>query len=114
MALIELTQANFDEVIEKNEIVVVDFWASWCGPCKAFAPTFEQAAKDYPDITFGKVNTENEQQLSQDFNVRSIPMIMIIKQKVVIFSEAGALPASAFKDLIEQAIKLDMSKVESK
>lgn len=113
MALIELTQANFDDVIEKNEIVIVDFWASWCGPCKSFAPTFEQAALDYPALTFGKVNTEQETELSQDFNIRSIPLIMVIKQKIVIFSEAGTLPASALKDLIEQAIALDMSQVKT-
>lgn len=106
MPLIELTQENFEDVVTKNEIVIIDFWASWCGPCKAFAPIFEQAAKDYPAITFGKVNTEQEHQLSQEFQVRSIPMVMIIKQKTVVFAEAGAMPASAFKELIDQAVAL--------
>lgn len=110
MALIELTQENFDSTIEANPLVIIDFWASWCGPCKSFAPIFEQAAKEYPDIVFAKVDTENQPQLSQDFNVRSIPMVMIIKEQVIIYAESGAVPAKAFKELIEQAIKVDVKK----
>ncbi|MBI5447619.1 MAG: thioredoxin [Gammaproteobacteria bacterium] len=106
MSLVEITQANFDDLLEKHDLLIIDFWANWCAPCKAFAPVFEQMATEYPDILFGKLNTEKEQALSQEFQVRSIPLVMIIKQKTVVFAEAGAMPASAFKELIEQAVAL--------
>lgn len=107
--MLELTHKNFDETIQNNELVIVDFWAEWCGPCKAFAPVFEEAAKQFPSIVFAKVNTEKEMELSQEFNIRSIPTLMIIKKQVIIYSESGALPLNAFKELIEEAIKVDVA-----
>lgn len=109
-----LTQANFDETIEKNEIVLIDFWAEWCGPCKSFSEIYETVSNDYPDIVFGKVDIESETELANDFNVRSIPLLMVLKQKVVIFLESGLLPAPAVHDLIAQAKQLDMTEVLKK
>lgn len=111
MPLIELTQDNFDEVVSNNEIVLVDFWAQWCAPCLAFASTYESLAEQYPDLVFGKVNTEEQSELAADFNVRSIPMLMVMKSKVVVFSESGTMPENALRELIEQAVKLDMTEV---
>ncbi len=112
MSIMELTKDNFDNVIASNGLVVVDFWAEWCAPCLAFAETYKQVAAEYPHIIFGKINTENEMELANDFNVRSIPLLMILKDNVVVFSESGTMPATALRDLIEQAIHLDMSQVK--
>lgn len=112
--LITITSANFEDVITKNDIVVIDFWASWCQPCLAFAPIFEQVASQYTDIIFGKVNTEEAQDLAAEFGIRSIPTLMIFRQKVLLFNESGMLPAAALKDLIEQTKKLDMQEVLAK
>lgn len=111
MATIELTEHNFQETIEKNDMVVIDFWAAWCGPCRSFAPVFETASGKYQDIVFGKVNTEAERALAGSFRVRSIPMLVIIREQVVLFAQPGALPASALDELIEQARALDMTDV---
>ncbi len=111
MATIELTEHNFQETIEKNDMVVIDFWAAWCGPCRSFAPVFETASGKYQDIVFGKVNTEAERALAGSFRVRSIPMLVIIREQVVLFAQPGALPASALDELIEQARALDMADV---
>lgn len=108
---VTITAANFDAVVSDNEIVVIDFWAPWCQPCLAFAPIFEQVAAEHPDITFGKVNTEEAQELAAEFSIRSIPTLMIFRRKILLFNEAGTLPAKALKDLIEQAKALDMEKV---
>ncbi len=114
MSVIELTQANFDEIIENNDIVVADFWADWCEPCRTFDPIYEQVASEHPEIVFGKINTEKEKQLSNDFNVRSIPMLMIFRQNIAVAAESGLLPASVLKDLIKQAQHLDMDEVRQK
>jgi len=111
MSTIELTTDNFDDVIQGNDIVIVDFWASWCGPCKMFAPVFEAAAAKHADITFGKVNTENQHAIAAGFQIRSIPTLMIFKDQIVVFSQPGALPASALETLIQGARDLDMAKV---
>ncbi len=109
--LVTITSANFDSIITDHEMVVIDFWASWCQPCLAFAPIFEQVASQYPDTTFGKVNTEESQDLAAEFAIRSIPTLMIFRQKILLLNESGMLPAAALKDLIEQAKKLDMQEV---
>lgn len=107
----EITKENFKEVIENNDIVIVDFWASWCGPCKSFAPVFEAAAEANPDIAFAKVNTEEEQELSAYFQVRSIPTLMVFREQILIFSQPGALPPSALDELIDKIKELDMDEV---
>ena len=111
MSVIELKTENFKETVDGNDIVVVDFWAPWCGPCKSFAPTFEAAAERHSDVTFAKVNTEDEGELATTFQIRSIPTLMIFRERVIIFSQAGVVPANAIDDLIAQAKSLDMDKV---
>lgn len=111
MATLELTAENFQTTITENANVIVDFWAPWCAPCRAFAPTFESASEKQPDIVFAKVNTEDEQQIAAAFNIRSIPTLMVFRDQIVIYSEAGSLPAAAFEQLIEQAMALDMDTV---
>lgn len=111
MALVTLTETNFNQTIEDNEIVIIDFWAPWCGPCRSFAPIFEKIAGNNPDITFAKVNTEEEQGLGGHFQIRSIPTTMILKDKIVIFQQAGVLPEEAFIDIIGQVKALDMDMV---
>ncbi len=113
MAVVELTQENFEQIVTGNEMVLVDFWAPWCAPCRAFAPIFEAAAEKYPDVIFGKVNTDEEQELAGAFQVRSIPMLTIFRQQIGIFSQAGSLPASALEQVIEQAKGLDMEQVRA-
>jgi thioredoxin 1 len=111
MALETITKDNFNDKIQSAEIAVLDFWAPWCGPCRQFAPIFEETSKEYPEVLFGKINTEEEQELAGYFQIRSIPTVMVIKEGVVIFSQAGLLPKEALKDIIEQAKKLDMDEV---
>jgi len=113
MAAIELTKDNFDSVVTENPFVVVDFWAPWCGPCRGFAPVFEAASAKHPDIVFGKVNTEAEPELASGFGIRSIPTLMVMRDQVILHSQAGALPASALEQVISQAAALDMDKVRA-
>ena len=110
---VEVTGENFKQVVERDGIVLLDFWAAWCGPCRSFAPTFEKAAAAHPDITFGKIDTEAQQELASSFQIRSIPTLMIMRDQVLLFSQPGALPAAAREDLLKQVSALDMEKVRS-
>jgi len=111
MALMNLTKENFNEIVESNDIVVMDFWAEWCGPCRQFAPIFEKVASEYPDIVFGKINTEEEQELAGHFQIQSIPTVMIMREQIVVFAQPGMLPEEGLKDLINQVKELDMDEV---
>ncbi len=111
MSTVDLTADKFEETISKDGVVLVDFWAEWCGPCKSFAPIFEKAAEDHSDMTFAKVDTESEQMLSQALSIRSIPTLMIFRDGIQLFSQPGALPAAALEDLISQVQELDMDAV---
>lgn len=112
MSVSELTAENFDSTITGNDIVVVDFWAPWCGPCRGFAPVFEQVAGETPDVKFVKVNTDEEQALAGHFGIRSIPTLMIFREQVIVFQQAGALPKGALADLVGQVRGLDMEEVK--
>src|SRR5258708_9249366 len=109
MATIPLTKDNFEQVVKDNDMVLVDFWAPWCGPCKGFAPVFEAASEKHADIVFGKVNSDDEQELAASFNIRSIPTLMLFREKVILFSQAGALPGSALEQGITQRQQLRMA-----
>ena len=113
MATLELNADNFQQTINENANVIIDFWAPWCAPCRGFAPTFEAASEKQPGIVFAKVNTEEQQEIASAFNIRSIPTLMVFRDQIIIYSEAGALPAQAFDQLVEQAMALDMDQVRA-
>jgi thioredoxin 1 len=113
MATVALTKETFDQVIDENSTVIVDFWAEWCGPCRSFAPVFEEASEKYDDIVFGKVDTEAEQQLAMEFGIRSIPTLMVFRDQIVLYAQPGALPGNVFEDLIGQVKAVDMDDVRA-
>jgi thioredoxin len=111
MAVLELTQENFESTVTGNKMVIIDFWAPWCGPCKSFAPVFEATAEKHPDVVFAKVNSDDEQALSGHFGIRSIPTIMLFREEIIVFMQSGALPASGLESVLAQAKALDMDQV---
>jgi thioredoxin 1 len=110
---VELTSQNFEKTVNDNPMVIIDFWAPWCGPCRGFAPVFEKAADTHPDIVFAKVNTDEQQELAGAFGIRSIPTLMVFREKVILFQQAGALPGNALEQVISQAKSVDMAKVHA-
>jgi len=114
MATVNLTKDNFEETILNNDIVLVDFWAEWCGPCKMFGPVFERVSEENPDMVFAKVDTEAEPELAGYFNIRSIPTLMVFRERVILYSQPGALPEEMLKDLIKQVREIDMEEVHQK
>jgi len=111
MATVELTNENLVDTINNNDFVIIDFWAPWCGPCQSFGPVYEEISEKYDDIIFAKVNTQDQQDIAAQFNIRSIPTLMVFREQVILYAEAGALPGSAFEQLIGQAKAVDMAEV---
>ena len=111
MAVVELTKENFEQVVTGNATVIVDYWAPWCGPCRAFAPTFEKVAEKNPDVVFAKVNTEDEPEIAAHFQIRSIPTLMIFRDSVILFAQPGALPQGALEEVVGKAKAVDMDEV---
>lgn len=111
MATIEVTKDNFEEIITGNDIVLVDYWAPWCGPCRQFAPVYESLSDEHGDIVFAKVNTEDERELAGHFQIRSIPTLMVFREQIIVFAQPGALPPAALSSVIEKVRELDMEMV---
>lgn len=111
MAVMELTKENFEQVVTSSATVIVDYWAPWCGPCRGFAPVFERVAEANPDVVFAKVNTDDEQEIAQHFQIRSIPTLMVFRDQIIVFSQPGALPQNALEQIVEKAKGLDMEEV---
>jgi len=111
VAVVELNKESFQETVTNSDFVIVDFWAPWCGPCRSFAPTYEKVSEDHPNIVFAKVNTEDEREIAQHFQIRSIPTLMIFREKVIIFNQPGAMPEGSFRELLQKAGELDMAEV---
>ena len=111
MATVKATKENFTDLVNGNDTVLIDFWASWCGPCRMFAPVYEQASEKHPDLVFAKVDTEAEQELAAAFGIMSIPTLMILREQVIVFSQAGALPGPTLEQLIQKVGELDMEEV---
>lgn len=113
MATLEMHDSSFNEIIEGNNLVIIDFWAEWCGPCRAYAPVFERVSEEYPDVVFAKVDTEVEQALAGSFGIRSIPTTIAFKEGIGVFMQPGALPEDALRDLIDKLQNLDMDEVRA-
>jgi thioredoxin len=113
VATVELTKENFEKTVNDNPMVIVDFWAPWCGPCRGFAPVYEKASEMHGDVVFAKVNTDEQQELAGAFGIRSIPTLMVFREKVILFQQPGALPGQALEQVISQAKTLDMAKVHA-
>jgi thioredoxin 1 len=113
MATVALTKENFDQTIQDNETVFIDFWAEWCGPCRSFAPTYENTSEKYPDIVFGKVDTEDQPELAGAFGIRSIPTLMVFRDQIVLYAQPGAIPGNMLESLITQVNELDMEQVRA-
>ena len=111
MAVVELTKENFEEVITSNATVIVDYWAPWCGPCRGFAPVFEKVSEANPDVVFAKVNTDDEQEIAAHFQIRSIPTLMVFRERIIVFSQPGALPQGSLEQVVAKAKSLDMDEV---
>lgn len=113
MATVELTEPIFAETIENNTLVILDFWAEWCGPCKAYGPVYERVSEEFPDVVFGKIDTEEQQALAGMFSIRSIPTTIAFKEGIGVFMQPGALPEAALRDLVEKLKELDMDEVRA-
>ncbi|MEK2643809.1 thioredoxin [Bdellovibrio sp. BCCA] len=111
MAVLELTKENIQETIEKNQLVIIDFWATWCGPCRRFAPIFEQTALKHPGVVFAKLDTDAQPEVAANFEIKSIPTIAVIKEGDIIFMQPGALPEEVFEQVVEKAKEVDMAEV---
>jgi len=111
MAVIDITKENLEDTVLNNPTVVIDFWAPWCGPCRGFAPVFERVAQANPDVVFAKVNTDEEQEIAEHFQIRSIPTLMVFRDKIIVFSQPGALPQSALEQVLAKSKELDMEAV---
>ena len=114
MATVKITQENIETTVNDGSVVFLDFWASWCGPCRSFAPVFEAASEKYPDVVFGKIDTQEQQQLAAQLQIRSIPTIMAFRDGIQLYSQPGALPADSFDELIAKVVEIDMDEVRKK
>jgi len=112
MAVVNLTQDNFESLLDQKSIIIMDFWAKWCEPCKSFAPIFAKVSDNYPDVCFASVDIEQQQELADAFHIRSVPLIVVIKNEVVVFSESGTMPETALVELVEKALALDDKTIE--
>lgn len=113
MSILTITADNFNNVIEQNPIVILDFWATWCGPCKGFAPVFDGAAAAHPDIVFGKIDTDQEQELSRAFGIRTVPTLMVLREKIMVIRESGAMSAGSLEKVIDYVRTLDMEEIRA-